>query len=95
MTHAATCAHCGTPFVPTHAQRKSHARGLQLFCTEAHRTAFHNAERYDPDGLYADWEGQQLWCCQQFHPITTVPLTVPCCGRTWLESPPGTGAAAP
>lgn len=25
-----------------------------------------------------------LACCGQWHAITTVPLVVPCCGRTWL-----------
>lgn len=79
-----SCAHCGTAFVPTVAQRRSQARGLRLFCTPRHAVQAGKTRHYDPDGLYADWDGSQLWCCGRFHPVTAIPLQVPCCGHVWL-----------
>ena len=40
---------------------------------------------YPIGGILPDIPGPLLACCGQWWPVEPIPMTAPCCGRTYLE----------
>ena len=81
----------------THSEReRRRATIVQLI--RYHRTYGHSAKsgarldqlrselsQYPIDGILPDLPGPLLACCGQWWPVESIPLTTPCCGRSYLE----------